>query len=344
MRRRSGIHDLSALEDHGALLRTAAKLNCAALVLALAASACDSHSHGATTAQPSPLGVVSVVTPRFRVARFETAGTYPRFRDAKVELQGVNRALRDAILADQRAFEPIARRHAGHGYYETELDRTLISASSVVVSVLIPRARALLPLPPGSDGWLALTLRVPSGKRVALPELFARRAQAMRILDAKIRSDRFFDASVRRHPAAALRNNWFAVLPSGLAVGVVGAARQDEVVVPYRALRPYLSRLGLTLVAGARWPDYRPDRAHFSYCRRVGLSLSELSATGDVPCATARKVEATVFSRRCISKNRCIASGFTCLAVWDGRYDRPFDYSHHAICRAGNRRIDMDEG
>ncbi len=338
-------------------MRATAKLSCAAPLvgLALATGACDSHSHAAVPPEASPLGVVSAATPRFRVARFETAGTYPQFRGTNVELQGVNRAVRDALLADQRAFEPSARRYAKHvagrrlpsrypGYYETELDRTLISASSVVVSVLIPRARALLPLRPGSDGWLGVTVRVPSGARVLLPELFDRRARARRVLEAQIRSAEFFDASVRRDPAAALRNTRFAVLPSGLAVGVVGAANQDEVIVPYRALRPYLSPLGRALAAGARWPDYRPDRAHFSYCRRVGLSLSELSATGDVPCATARKVEATLFSRRCVSRNRCIVSGFTCLAFWDGRYDRPFSFTHHAICHDRTRRIDMDEG
>src|SRR5438876_849160 len=37
-------------------------------------------------------------------------------------------------------------------------------------------------------------------------------------------------------------------------------------------------------------------------------------------------------------------NGFTCLAFWDGRYDRPFTYTHHAICREGALRIEMDEG
>src|SRR5207248_9498801 len=74
-----------------------------------------------------------------------------QFREGKVALQGVNHALREAIVADQRAFEAYARRYAKHvagrrlpsryaGYYQTELDRTLVSASSVVVSVLIPRS------------------------------------------------------------------------------------------------------------------------------------------------------------------------------------------------------------
>src|SRR6266540_1329651 len=145
-------------------------------------------------------------------------------------------------------------------------------------------------------------------------------------------------------PAAALATAQFALLPNGLAVGVVESYGRDDALVPYRALRPYLSRLGLRLVAGARWPDYRADRGHFSYCRRPGPSWSELSATGDVPCATAREAEREVFSQRCYRSNRCVAAGFTCLAFWDGRYDRPFDYTHHAICHDGRRRIVMDEG
>jgi hypothetical protein len=337
--------------------RIVAKSLCAAalLGLGLAASACDAHSHAKGPAEASPLGVVSAATPRFPVARFPTGGTYPQFRDGTVLLRGVNRAFRAAILTDQRAFEPYARRYAKHvagrrlpsryaGYYQTELDRTLISASSTVVSALIPRTRAVLPLRSRSDGWLGITIRVASGARVALPELFARRAGAMRVLEAHVRSDKLFVESLRRHPAAALRNARFALLPTGLAVGVVGPAYQDDVIVPYLALRPYLSQLGLRLATGARWPDYRPDRANLSYCRRPALSLAELSATGDVPCTTARKVEAAVFSQRCDSKNRCVASGFTCLAFWDGRYDRPFDYTHHAVCHDGTRRIEMDEG
>src|SRR5204862_7453930 len=59
-----------------------------------------------------------------------------------------------------RAVRPALRQAGGRpatslryaGYYQTELDRTLISASTTVVSVLIPRTRAVLPLRPRSDG------------------------------------------------------------------------------------------------------------------------------------------------------------------------------------------------
>jgi hypothetical protein len=340
----------------GAMVR--AKLTCATAVgfaLALAATGCEAHSRVANAVHASPLSVVSATTPRFPVARFRTGGTFPQVRDGKLALGAVNMALGAVVASDQHAFEPRARRYgkriAGHrlpsgyaGYYETEFDRTLVSASTVVVSALIPRMRALLPLQHGADGWLGVTIRVPAGTRVALPQLFGQRAKAMRLLEAQISADKRLDPAVRRHPAAALATAQFALLPNGLVVGVVESYGRDDVLVPYRALRPYLSRLGLRLVAGTRWPDYRADRGHFSYCRRPGPSWSELSATGDVPCATAREAEREVFSQRCYRSNRCAAAGFTCLAFWDGRYDRPFDYTHHAICHDGRRRIVMDEG
>jgi hypothetical protein len=111
---------------------------------------------------------------------------------------------------------------SGHaGFYGTELDRTLVSASTVVVSSLIPRTEVV-----------------------------------------RIRSDRGLDRSVRRHPAAALANPQFALRPSGLAIGVVEVGWRDTVLVPYGALRPYLSRLGRQFVAAARWPDFRRQAPH----------------------------------------------------------------------------------
>lgn len=184
-----------------------------------------------------------------------TDGTYPQVRDVKLARGAVNLTLRKAILADQQAFEPYARRYvkrvAGRrlpyryaGYYETELDRALLSASTVVVSVLIPRTRAVLPLLAGADGWLGITIRVPSGKRVTFPELFSRRPQAIRVLEAHIRRHNWFDPAVRRHAKAALANPQFALLPSGLAIGVRENGWRNDVLVPYGALRPYLSKLG----------------------------------------------------------------------------------------------------
>ena len=55
----------------------------------------------------------------------------------------------------------------------------------------------------------------------------------------------------------------FALTPSGLAVGTpeVAACYRLVATVPYRVLRPHLSRLGRTLVDGVRAPSgYRSPR------------------------------------------------------------------------------------
>ena len=91
-------------------------------------------------------------------------------------------------------------------------------------------------------------------------------------------------------------------------------------------------------------PPEPPPPAGTRYCTHPGPPGNFLAASPDVPCGTARQVEAKVFSSACGNDNRCDARGFTCFAYWDGRYDRPFSYTHHAICRNGVQRIEIDEG
>jgi hypothetical protein len=91
-------------------------------------------------------------------------------------------------------------------------------------------------------------------------------------------------------------------------------------------------------------PPQPPPPVGLRYCHRPGGPGNFLAASPSVPCTTARKVEAKVFSTVCVQRTRCDGYGFTCLAFWDGRYDRPFTYTHHAICRDGALRIEMDEG
>lgn len=98
-----------------------------------------------------------------------------------------------------------------------------------------------------------------------------------------------------------------------------------------------VSVLGLAAQGSALPPGLR-------YCKRPGLAGDYLGASPSVSCSTARKVEAKVFSSACITRTRCLAYRFTCLAYWDGRYGRAFSYTNHAICRSGARRIEMDEG
>jgi hypothetical protein len=98
-----------------------------------------------------------------------------------------------------------------------------------------------------------------------------------------------------------------------------------------------LTACGNTQALGGPGPGLR-------YCKRPGGPGNYLAASPNVSCTTARKVEVKVFSQSCIKRTRCYAYGFKCLAFWDGRYDRPFSYTSHAICRAGARRVEMDEG
>jgi hypothetical protein len=95
------------------------------------------------------------------------------------------------------------------------------------------------------------------------------------------------------------------------------------------------------LVLTAQGSALRPG---LRYCKRPGGPGNYLAASPSVACSTARKVEAKVFSSACVNRTRCLAYRFTCLAYWDGHYDRPFSYTSHAICRSGARRIEMDEG
>jgi hypothetical protein len=92
------------------------------------------------------------------------------------------------------------------------------------------------------------------------------------------------------------------------------------------------------------WPPGDTAPGSLRYCLRPGGPGNYLAASWSVPCRIARQVEATVFAEPCSGRTRCIAGGFTCLALWEGRYDRPFDYTHHAMCRDKSRRVEMDEG
>ncbi len=132
------------------------------VALALFASACDSDStrspSGESTAETrsmvaSPLRVVAAPTPRFPVPRYDTSGTYPQVR-GDLDLRAVNVGLRKAVRADQREYAPSARRsirvkNGYRGIYQTAIDWRLLSASTVVVSALLP---AIKLHPGGNEG------------------------------------------------------------------------------------------------------------------------------------------------------------------------------------------------
>jgi hypothetical protein len=256
--------------------------------LAIATASGCATSNDKTAARPSapntarPLIVSPAQTPPLAVPNYHTTGSYPRVNDRGIDLDRVNTALRQAVLDDQHAYARIARRIEAKlpkrlqrqypGTYKTSPAAGLISASSVVVSALIPLTRLF---PAGNEGatWLSTTISVPTGMRIALADLFQPPAQ--RGLDALARgvarrlnpcvqtsiSDPVLHGLYGRALAPRWNNyRYFALTPAGLTIGFPNATiaaptcGRVQITVPYSALRPYLGQHGQRLIAGVRAP------------------------------------------------------------------------------------------
>jgi hypothetical protein len=79
------------------------------------------------------------------------------------------------------------------------------------------------------------------------------------------------------------------------------------------------------------------------YCERPSHAGAYLAASVGVTCATARRVERAL-ETVCYRKIRCEVAGFRCVAYLDGRFDRPFQYTNHALCNARWSWIEWDGG
>jgi WD40-like Beta Propeller Repeat len=115
----------------------------------------------------------------------------PAAHRPSINLRRVNRAIR-ALVEDQRRFAVRARRQAAegqHGVYRTRVMRKYVSASTVVVSALMAATREAFPGQHEGDGWLAITVRVGSGRQVALNEMFARPTRAAGARDRLANAD-----------------------------------------------------------------------------------------------------------------------------------------------------------
>jgi hypothetical protein len=247
------------------------RLSAFALALLALGVACGGGSHrdAARSGTVSALTVVEARTPPLQVPQFDTSGTYPQVTGVGIDLRAVNAALRAAVLADQRAYAPYARKEKPHvvyrerGVYRTAVDRRYVSASTVVVSVLMPLTRELFPGQHEGDGWLAMTVRVPSGQPVTISDLFTNPGRGLRALAGA------WKAKIRRTPRRACLQIYpgqyrptvanyraFALTPSGIAVGSreVAACYRLIATVPYPLIRPYLSEFGTALIASVRRP------------------------------------------------------------------------------------------
>jgi hypothetical protein len=186
-----------------------------------------------------------------------------------LDLHRVNAALRRAITIDQKRYLPFARdavrvKNNYRGLYEISVERPLLSASSVVVSALMP-ATELYPGGSQGKGWLATTVLVPSGKQVNINDLFVNPARALPVLAnawknqlRRTNADAWECVADHLGDYAPTASNYqyFALTQRGLAVGFwqEPACNRLRAVIPYSTLRPHLNSLGSKLVAGVRAP------------------------------------------------------------------------------------------
>jgi len=249
--------------------RAAVAISLVCMAAACGAALAWSQGDHAIVPTVSPLIVMAAPTPPLRVPLYDTSGSIPQVTGAGIDLRRVNAALREAVRRDQRAYAPSARASAKvtgricRGTYSVRTNRPLLSASTVVVSALLP-AQKLYPC--GNDGntWISVTVRVPSGKRVTLAQLF-RDPEGEGLYQLGVAWFRVIARDWRLlcvfknlpHYEATLQNyRYFALTSRGLALAFwqEAACNRIEGIVPYRALRPYLSSLGKQLVAGVRSP------------------------------------------------------------------------------------------
>lgn len=100
-----------------------------------------------------------------------------------------------------------------------------------------------------------------------------------------------------------------------------------------------LAGFGLALIFG-RVALAEPSR----YCEKPNEPGAFLAASPGVTCATAETVKKKLLSPACYQRERCVVEGFRCVAFWDGRFDRPFTDTHHALCSSGWHWIVWDGG
>jgi hypothetical protein len=233
--------------------------------------------------EASRLTLSETAIPPLQVPHYKTSGTVPQVSGGRTSLSAVNANLRRAIVKDEENYAPSARQAVeenqdggsdGEGIYETSPIRTLMSASTVVVSVLIPTEK-LYPL--GNDGaeWISTTVRVPSGSPVSFLDLFSNPSGGLKTL-ARVAGieawkgnpclrtpgyKTFVDASFWRHPTVSTFET-YALTPRGLSVGFPNgefgaeACGRIAVTVPYATMRPYLSSLARRLISGVRQPRF----------------------------------------------------------------------------------------
>jgi hypothetical protein len=79
------------------------------------------------------------------------------------------------------------------------------------------------------------------------------------------------------------------------------------------------------------------------YCEKPNPNAYLIASPG-VSCTTAEVIKHRLISSACFTRTRCVVDGFRCVAYWEGRFDRPFSYTHHALCNDQWRWVVWDGG
>jgi hypothetical protein len=228
--------------------------------------------------RPVALRITGVPIPKLDVPKYITRGTYPQITDGHTPLAKVNAALTNVVRFEQRRYARVVRKNQKYfpplddqGLFATNLRSGVTSASSVVVSTLIPLTRRF-PSGTGGQVWLSATIRVPSGKSVSVGDLFADRSHGLRALAAAVRrqvvaSNSCIRQSIDELPEyasgfAPTTSNYqhFALTAAGLVIGLQGAqvsspaCNRVRTTVSYARLRTQLSPLAKKLIGGVRRP------------------------------------------------------------------------------------------
>jgi hypothetical protein len=267
-----------------------------ACVLTLAVSLFTACGSGSTKPRARsvviPLTVSYRPVPRLEVPHYHTRGVYPQVVLTGSNLRAVNESIKRTVIDDQSQYARDARSmessvRTPHGWYGTyqlfipgpnrsneSLDKNLISASSVVVSALIPTFK-LFPGGNNGQGFVSVTAVVPSGRIVHISDVFASPHTGLKALAVAFRkrvlrtnscvretlkSPVVGPTEARGFEPTASNYRYFALTTKGLAIGFPlgqvgpGACNTVEATVSYSTIEPYLSDLGRKLIAGVRLP------------------------------------------------------------------------------------------
>jgi hypothetical protein len=225
------------------------------------------------------LSVSEVRTPPVPDRQISTRGRFPQVSRTGVDVTWANLGLRRALIDDEDRFAAVVRADppsplTAPGFYETNPAPSLMSASSVLVSALIPTWK----IQPGLNGgieWVAMTVETRTGRQVRLADLFARPYKGLTALAAVARRrltrqsrcirNSVNDAISGKEYASGFaptfdHYRYFALLTRGIEIGFpedqVGGpvCGRVSVTVPYQAIARHLSKAGATLIAGVRTP------------------------------------------------------------------------------------------